>query len=172
MPLAYQIFSSPLGEILVAGTEFAVTYVQLGSDKTLLGAEFIMEHENASSFGRTDYIKEASASISAYLQGKSQRIDIAFQADGTEFQRKVWQAIRQIPFGKTVDYTALAEAIDSPDAVRAVANACGANPMPLVIPCHRVIQKDGSPGGFAWGSQAKRFLLELEKEYAGAPATV
>jgi AraC family transcriptional regulator of adaptative response/methylated-DNA-[protein]-cysteine methyltransferase len=163
MRLAYQIFSSPLGEILVSGTDFAITHVQHGTNKTLLAAEFKMEHEEANSFGSSDYVKDGCAALSAYLQGKTQRIDIAFQADGTDFQRRVWRALRQIPYGKTVDYTAIAAVIGAPNAVRAVANACGSNPLPLIIPCHRVIQKNGSDGGFAWGAEAKRYLLELEK---------
>jgi AraC family transcriptional regulator of adaptative response/methylated-DNA-[protein]-cysteine methyltransferase len=166
MPLAFQIFSSPIGEILVAGTGYAVTDVKHGTDKNQLAADFRLEHDYASPFDRSGYIREACWVIAAYLSGKTQRIDLAIQTDGTEFERKVWHELRQIPYGKTVSYSAVAEAIGSKDAFRAVANACGDNPVPLIIPCHRVIHKNGDMHGFGWGKDTKKFLLDLEREQA------
>ena len=91
----------------------------------------------------------------------SSRIKIDF-LEGTSFQRKVWRKIASIPFGQTRNYAWLAGAIGSPKGYRAVANACGANPIPLIIPCHRVIASDGSIGGFSGGIELKRKLLKLE----------
>ena len=81
---------------------------------------------------------------------------------GTELQRRVWQRIHAIPYGTTISYTTLARDVGSPNAVRAAASACGKNPLPLLVPCHRVIGKDGSLGGFAWGLDIKRRLLAHE----------
>ena len=82
---------------------------------------------------------------------------------GTELQRCVWSEISAIPFGTTISYSELASRVGRPDAVRAVASACGANPVPLVIPCHRVIASNGGPGGFIWGLEFKQALLAREQ---------
>ncbi len=166
MQIGYQIFSCPLGELLVAGTPFAVTNILLGTDKTQLGAEFLWQHDNASSIAKNEYVKEACQAIAAYLHGENPRIDVAIQLDGTEFQRKVWSVLRQIPYGHTISYSAVAGAIGDSSAVRAVANACADNPVPLIVPCHRVIHKNGDITGFSWGKEAKRWLLDLEKTHA------
>lgn len=85
---------------------------------------------------------------------------------GTAFQRTVWRALMRIPFGKTASYRDIAQAIGSPKAVRAVAGACGANPVAIVIPCHRIIHSDGSISGYRWGVDRKRKLLLLEARHA------
>jgi len=85
---------------------------------------------------------------------------------GTTFQRSVWRALLRIPFGKTASYRDIAQAIGSPKAVRAVAGACGANPVALVIPCHRIVHRDGSISGYRWGVDRKRKLLSLEARHA------
>ena len=166
MPLFYQIVSSPMGEILVAGNGFAVTQVRHGIDRRLLAAEFHLEHEDATAMDRHGYIREVCDSISRFLKGETNRIDVAIQVQGTDFQRKVWHALRQIPYGMTVSYSDVAEYLGMPEAFRAVANACGDNPVPLIVPCHRVLHKNGDTSGFAWGEDAKRFLLELEWQQA------
>lgn len=81
---------------------------------------------------------------------------------GTEFQKSVWTALQKIPYGKTKSYSDIAEMIGKPKAVRAVANACGANKIAIIIPCHRVISKNGSIGGYYWGPEIKKILLKLE----------
>lgn len=86
-------------------------------------------------------------------------LDIA----GTEFQQRVWQEISSVPFGETITYSALAERVGRPHAVRAVASACGANPVPLVIPCHRILAKNDGLGGFIWGVDVKQALLMRER---------
>ena len=87
---------------------------------------------------------------------------------GTTFQRQVWQALRDIPVGCTVTYSQIAKRIGVPKAVRAVANACGANPIGVIVPCHRVIRTDGTLGGFRWGLERKKQLLEREKQLVGS----
>jgi len=88
--------------------------------------------------------------------------DIPITLFGSKFQRDVWQALRDIPVGKVATYKEIAASIGSPKAFRAVANACGANPMPIIVPCHRAIRSDGSIGGFALGDEMKKTLLKRE----------
>lgn len=99
--------------------------------------------------------------LKAYLAGKPVRFRIKLST-GTSFQRKVWRAMLSIPRGQTRSYAWLAKKIGQPKAVRAVANACGANPVPIIVPCHRVIASDGSLGGFGGGLPMKKRLLKLE----------
>jgi len=97
-----------------------------------------------------------------YFAGKRTTFDLALIPQGTEFQVKVWNELRRIPYGETISYKQLAERIGKPKAVRAVGAANGANPIPIVIPCHRVIGNDGSLTGFGGGLPLKKRLLELE----------
>lgn len=107
---------------------------------------------------------DASQFVRALCSGTAPHLPVALDLQGgTALQRRVWDAIAAIPYGKTISYTELAKQVGKPAAVRAVASACGKNPVPLVIPCHRVLAKDGSLGGFAWGLDAKRLLLTLER---------
>lgn len=101
--------------------------------------------------------------IRVLCDGHAPRFDFALDVvSGTDLQRQVWDVIAAIPYGKTISYTTLAAKVGKPAAVRAVASACGKNPVPLIVPCHRVLAKDGGLGGFAWGLDAKRLLLSLE----------
>jgi len=167
MQLVYEIFSSPLGELLVAGNDSAVIHVTQGKDKTLLAADFLFRY-NARPATKHDYVHKACMAITRYLEGKSAEMDIDFEIDGTEFQCKVWDALLKIPYGKTRSYSDIAHLIGKPGAFRAVANACGDNPVPLLIPCHRVVHKSGNAVGFGWGKEAKYFLLNLEKKRSEA----
>ncbi len=121
-----------------------------------LQANFI-EQENT-------IIQETKQQIDAYLQGKRKRFDIPFRIVGSAFQQKVWTALMNIPYGQTASYLDLAKSINKPKAVRAVANANGANAIALVIPCHRIIASNGELGGYGGGLSAKQKLLEIEKD--------
>lgn len=112
--------------------------------------------------------KEAFESLKSGLISflKGERINFNEELDmssATEFQRRVWEETRKIPYGRTISYSELAEKIGKPKAVRAVGSALGANPFPMVVPCHRVISKDGSLGGFSGGIERKAQLLTIEK---------
>lgn len=109
-------------------------------------------------------IEMAISQISEYLEGKRQDFSIPLRLEGTEFRMKVWEEMRKIPYGETVTYKELARRIGSPDACRAVANACGANPFPILIPCHRVVASGGKTGGYTGGLDIKLSLLEIEKQ--------
>ncbi len=106
---------------------------------------------------------EAVRQIKEYLSGARRDFDLPLDISGTPFQESVWKALRDIPFGTTISYKDLAERISNPKAVRAVGSANGRNPVCIVIPCHRVIRADGVAGGYRWGADRKRALLELEQ---------
>ena len=101
--------------------------------------------------------------LAEYLLGKRTVFDVAFAAEGTDFQKKVWRELVRIPYGQTISYAELAARVGKPKAYRAVARACHDNPLPLLVPCHRVIAKNGSFGGYACGTAIKTALLNLEQ---------
>ncbi|GIV67749.1 MAG: hypothetical protein KatS3mg048_0611 [Caldilinea sp.] len=101
--------------------------------------------------------------IAAFLEAPQRGLSLPLDMQGTAFQRRVWAALREIPAGETISYTALAARIGAPSAVRAVAAACAANRLAVAIPCHRVVRKDGALGGYRWGVERKRRLLEQER---------
>ncbi len=105
---------------------------------------------------------EAYRQVDAYLGGRLREFDLPLLATGSEFQRQVWTAMAKIPYGRTRSYGELAREIANPGATRAVGSACGANPIPLIIPCHRVLAAAGRLGGFGLGRDTKRWLLDLE----------
>lgn len=113
---------------------------------------------------------EARRRLDDYLRGELTAIDgIDVDTGGTEFQRKVWTALRRIPPGRTVSYAELARSVGAPDAVRAAGAANGANPVPIVVPCHRVVRSDGTLGGYGGGLDRKRWLLDHERARLGGP---
>ena len=107
-------------------------------------------------------LDDASRQLDEYFEGRRQRFELRLNPQGTPFQQAVWRALQQIPFGRIDSYSALAQRIERPKAVRAVGAANGANPICIIIPCHRVIGRDGSLTGFAGGLPRKQLLLELE----------
>lgn len=100
--------------------------------------------------------------LDEYFCGKRQVFNIKINPQGTEFQKKVWNELQKIPFGKTKSYSEVAEAIGNKNAQRAVGNACNKNPIMIIIPCHRVVVKSGGLGGFAYGDSVKQKLLNIE----------
>jgi AraC family transcriptional regulator of adaptative response/methylated-DNA-[protein]-cysteine methyltransferase len=92
--------------------------------------------------------------------------DLPLDLRGTAFQMRVWAALQKIPAGKTADYSEIAEMIGAPESARAVAQACGANPVAIAVPCHRVVRRDGGLSGYRWGVERKRTLLDLERDFA------
>ena len=111
----------------------------------------------------TSLTKEAYTQLSEYLKGKRKTFDLPFKMRGTQFQLQVWNAILDIPYGETRSYKQIAEAIGNPKAVRAVGMANNRNPLLIIVPCHRVIGKNGSLVGYGEGLEMKEFLLRLEK---------
>ena len=141
------IFPSPLGLIRLCGGN-TLTHIDLCAEGTVTASP-------------CELFTEAERQILEYLDGKRQAFDLPFALLGTPFQLSIWNAARLIPYGETITYGELAQIIGKPRAARAVGNAMGANPLPLIVPCHRVLAADGI-GGFSYGVDIKRTLLRLE----------
>lgn len=154
--IRYEIYPSAFGEIGIAASESGLVGIDLQAGKRPLPVQ--QDWQRAG----TNLTDAASEQLSAYFSGELQGFDLPLDAAGTPFQRSVWQALRAIPFGETRSYRELAEAIGNPRAVRAVARANGANPLSIVVPCHRVIGADGTLTGYAGGLEMKARLLALE----------
>ncbi len=113
----------------------------------------------------TAFIKTIKSQLKEYFLGKRQKFNIKINPVGTDFQKLVWQELQKIPYGKTKSYSEIAYAIGKPNAQRAVGSACNKNPIMIIIPCHRVISKNGELGGFAYGNSVKQTLLKLENTF-------
>ena len=114
----------------------------------------------------TDFEKNIKSQLEEFFAGKRRTFDISINPKGTDFQKKVWKELLKIPYGKTKSYSGIAAALKSPSAQRAVGSACNKNPIMIVIPCHRVISKNGNLGGFAYGNSVKLKLLGMENSYS------
>lgn len=156
METTYTLLSTPIGELLVAGTESAVTQVLYDADA------FLAQHCELQQAQAGSVVARAAEDIRKFLHGESERINVKLELQGTDLQKAVWAELQKIPYGTTTSYSVIAERLGRPAAFRAVANACGKNPVPVIIPCHRVLHKDGSLSGFAWGVDVKKALLALE----------
>jgi len=161
----YSSFNSPLlKKVFVASTEKGVCAVDfLKTEKAFLRelkgrfAEKVVKDDRKN--------KEAINQLRRYLKGELRRFDCKLDFDGTPFQKKVWSALAKIPYGQTRSYQDIAKAIGHPKAFRAVGNANGRNSMPLIVPCHRVIESNGGLGGFGHGIEVKKRLLNLERAH-------
>ena len=167
MRIIYTIANCSLGRLLVAATERGVCSVALGDADAELVKGLFTEYPNASIDSKDTAISPALNlwlnQVLEHLNGKTPRIDLPLDIQATAFQWRVWNELRQIPLGATRSYQEIAKAIGKPKAIRAVARACAGNHAALVIPCHRVIREDKSLGGYRWGLERKRKLLETEE---------
>lgn len=155
----YSTGESPLGQLLVAATEHGICSVNVGtSERELVGA-LQREYPNAQ-IVKTNQARRLLEGVKRHLRG--QEVKLPLDIRGTDFQLRVWAALQRIPAGETRTYSEVAEMIGQPTAIRAVANACASNPIPLIVPCHRVIRKDGSLGGYGLGLPRKIMLLTSE----------
>jgi AraC family transcriptional regulator of adaptative response/methylated-DNA-[protein]-cysteine methyltransferase len=163
--IAYATVQTSLGRLLVAATERGVCRVSLGDHAAALEAELVAEFPGAQVVqDKSGKLEGWVAAILAYLDGREPHLDLPLNIRATAFQRRVWQELQRIPFGKTRSYAEVARRIGRPTATRAVAQACATNPVALVIPCHRVVREDGDLGGYRWGMDRKRVLLEKERD--------
>lgn len=147
------VFASPLGPLRLTEEKGALTHLEFAPDAALLPPE-------------TALLKKAQRQLQDYFAGCRTAFDLPLAPAGTPFQRSVWQALTAIPYGQTWSYAQLAQAIGKPRACRAVGSANGRNPLPILIPCHRVIAADGSLGGYSCGLARKEILLALERNHA------
>ena len=146
----------------VAIVDSPVGRLRLEADENVITTIFFHATEPLSRGRLTGVLADLQAQLRDYFSGKLETFDLPLAPRGTPFQQDVWTALTKIPYGETVSYAAIAKRIGRPDAVRAVGAANGQNPIPIVIPCHRVIGSNGSLTGFGGGLPAKRFLLSLE----------
>lgn len=161
LTVRYTIAPSSLGLVLVGATEAGVCAVMLADDEPTLLAALDAEFGAAELVRDDAGLREQARAVTDHLTGGA-RPDLPLDLHGTEFQQRVWTALQTIPSGSTVTYSELARAIGHPNAQRAVASACGDNHVAVLVPCHRVVRADGGLGGYKWGVQRKRRLLERE----------
>lgn len=165
MRIHWSLIVTTLGRALVAATERGICAVALGEDEAELLAELRGEFPKAElervQAGRDDFLAPRVRAVADALAGLSGRVPL--ELIGTAFQQRVWQALMKIPRGETVSYAALAGQLGQPRAARAVARACAQNRVAVLVPCHRVIRGDGTPGGYRWGLPRKERLLRGER---------
>ena len=164
--IRYTTAASPLGRMLVAATDVGVCSITFGRDDAELVAGLQASFSKAQLVpvkGNTGWLAAAVAFVASQTAEHPLAATFPLDVRATAFQQRVWRALKEIPRGETRSYSELAAALGSPRAVRAVAAACGANPVAVAVPCHRVVGKDGSLTGYRWGVERKRKLLEAER---------
>jgi AraC family transcriptional regulator, regulatory protein of adaptative response / methylated-DNA-[protein]-cysteine methyltransferase len=166
--IRYTCADSPLGRMLVAATERGICAIQFArSDGELmegLKREFPFAARKVDEGGLRSWV----STLLRHMRGKDLDASLPLDIRATAFQRRVWAYLQSIPFGATRSYSQVAKGIGRPSATRAVARACATNPVAVAIPCHRVVREDGSMGGYRWGMERKKVLLEIEQSRAGS----
>src|SRR5215471_9952674 len=170
--IRYAIVSTELGKLLIATTPRGLCSVRFGAGDASLTGELRREFRAAEIRRDDRALRPLAEQVQRLLQGSPGASQIPLDIQGTAFQQMVWTALRRIPQGETRSYAEIARTIGRPKAVRAVASACASNPIAVVVPCHRVIQKDGSLAGYRWGVKRKAALLENETRGASQARAV
>jgi len=161
--IAYALADSALGRLLVAATARGICFVGLGETDEELERALRREFPAAEEIRREDAaLGAAVAALLRYIAGEEPHVDLPLDIRATAFQRRVWEELRRIPHGETRTYSEIARALGDPKARRAVGRACATNPVPLVVPCHRALRQDGALGGYRWGVERKRALIDQE----------
>ena len=160
--VTYATGTTSLGQVVVASTGEGITAILLGDDEARLIADLRREFPQARHADREGSGRTALEKVLTLVVDPAAGFDLPLDIAGTDFQLRVWRALRDIPAGETASYSAIAERIGAREAVRAVAQACGANRIAVAIPCHRVVAADGSLSGYRWGIERKRALLDRE----------
>ena len=160
----YTIVSSSMGRLLVAMTDRGVCAVRMGDSDSELEKDLREEFPQAQITRADSALRDPVQKILNHLDNNEPRLDLPIDVRSTAFQRQVWEKLRAIPYGQTVSYGDVAKALGKPGAVRAVGRACATNPVALVIPCHRVVREDKSLGGYRWGLERKKKLIESERD--------
>jgi AraC family transcriptional regulator of adaptative response/methylated-DNA-[protein]-cysteine methyltransferase len=152
-----------LGSILVAKSTRGICAISLGDDPDVLAKELQDRFPNANLIGGDARFEQWISRVVGFIEAPGIGLDLPLDVRGTAFQQRVWQALREIPIGTTASYAEIARRIGSPDAARAVAQACASNALAVVIPCHRVVRNDGQLSGYRWGVERKRALIDREQ---------
>jgi AraC family transcriptional regulator, regulatory protein of adaptative response / methylated-DNA-[protein]-cysteine methyltransferase len=158
----FTIGECSLGSVLVAQSARGVCSILIGEDPARLEQDLRHRFPKANLVANVNGQEELAAQVSGLIEKPGAGLDLPLDVRGTAFQQLVWDAVQRIPPGSTATYTDIARQIGMPGAVRAVAQACGANALAVAIPCHRVIRSDGSLSGYRWGVERKRALLARE----------
>jgi AraC family transcriptional regulator of adaptative response/methylated-DNA-[protein]-cysteine methyltransferase len=158
-----------LGRLLVARSEKGVCWVSLGEDDEELEGELRAAFSDAVMDPGDEQLVGWGGAIVAHLNGELKELEVPVDVGGSLFQRRVWWALKAIPYGRTRSYGEIARSLGAEVAPRAVARACAANVLAVVVPCHRAVGQDGDLTGFRWGLGRKRLLLERERQVLGEP---
>lgn len=161
--IRYTVADSPLGRMLIAATEKGICAIQFGRTDNELIEGLKREFPFAVRKNDDGGLKSWMNALVRHIRGKDLNSSLPLDIRATAFQRRVWTYLQSIPFGETKSYSEVAKAIGEPRACRAVARACATNPVAVAIPCHRVVREDGSMGGYRWGMERKKSLLQMER---------
>ncbi len=162
MTIYTAVIDSPIGDLLIRADSNGVREIHF---QTTMPKEKCAGPSLRAKDARSGLVAETSQQLAAYFKGKLKEFDLPLSPEGTAFQRRVWEALRGIPYGETLSYGDLARRIGNPKACRAVGAANGRNPLPIVVPCHRVIGADGTLTGFGGGLPIKEQLLDHERRF-------
>ena len=154
--MKYTMMDTMVGRIVMAGDDEGLKRISFQKGRKTVIVENNWENDPS-------FFKNTVDQLRAYFVGELKKFDLKLAPEGTVFQKSVWKALMKIPYGHTASYKDIAVAVENPKAVRAVGGANGRNPLPIVIPCHRVINADGGLGGYSSGLDIKKRLLRLEK---------
>jgi AraC family transcriptional regulator of adaptative response/methylated-DNA-[protein]-cysteine methyltransferase len=160
--IRFAVGQCSLGAILVAATDLGVCAIFLGDDPEILVRDLEDRFPQAELIGGDSLFEQIVAKVVGFVERPNLGLDLPLDIRGTAFQQRVWQALQEIPTGRTASYTEIAERIDHSGSVRAVASACAANILAVAIPCHRVVRRDGGLAGYRWGIERKRLLIDRE----------
>ena len=163
MAVTYTIVDSPVGRMMVAGTDKGICSVKLGDRDDRLEQDLRREYPEANIARDQSGLRAWVGPLVGHLNGSRPHLDLPIDVQATAFQWKVWRYLQSIPSGETRAYSDVAKAIGKPSAVRAVARACATNPVCLVVPCHRIVGKNGALTGYRWGVSRKKQLLDRER---------
>ncbi len=160
--IRYTVVESPLGLLFIAATDAGIAWLGIGASERTLEEEFRSDRPDATLRRDDASLTGHAEAIIAFLEGRGSFPTLKLDVNGTPFQRRVWDELLAIPVGTTRSYGEIAIRLGSPRGARAVGTAGGANPVSILIPCHRALRRDGTLGGYRWGLDRKRRLLELE----------
>jgi len=162
--IQYRIQECTLGPVAIAASMRGICAILFGEDKAALENDLAARFPTASLIEGDGEFDRLADTVARYIDKLTDTVEFPLDPSGTDFQQRVWRALREIAPGTTASYKEVAIRIGSPKAVRAIARACAANPIAIAIPCHRVVRSDGSMSGYRWGKARKRMLLDREAQ--------
>jgi AraC family transcriptional regulator of adaptative response/methylated-DNA-[protein]-cysteine methyltransferase len=170
--IQFAIRRSSLGLILIASSIKGICAILLGDQEKALTADLRRRFPKAKRIANQSGLEEVAAEVVRAVEAPGSTLDLPLDLRGTEFQQHVWEALREIPAGSIATYKEIVQKVGSFKTAQEVAEACGANPLAVIVPCHRVIRSDGSLAGYRWGLKRKQALLEREQEAVPEPGSL